>query len=382
MHKNTCLTGLVAATLCAGVGVSHAAVSQKDFEALKLKVLDLESKVSTSEEAAARHNFVFAGGFDANYQKTQGENGGFMMGSFNPIFLVRMGDKVLFEGAMEFEVNNDGSPGNVDTTVEFAQIDYMVNDWLTLQAGKTVLPLGSFIETTDPAWINKLPTFPLPRADATAILPESDVGAQARGGISVGDNGAYASYAAFLVNGPGNDGAGNFSFDSVENQNHSLGYGGKIGYFTPFGDGTDNNVEVGLSGESGKWDSAGQYNWSVAVADARLHYTTATEVRGEVIRSNEENVGGTIHPNGWWLQGSYKLLGLDTDSSMLNKTELVARYSAVNQDDGGGLVKQVAIGVDYLVTETLFLKGDYEINSANDPAMAADQLNIQLAYGF
>ena len=146
MHNKShiAIMAAMAASLAAS-GVSRA-VTDEEFNNLKLKVLDLESKAGTSEESAAKYNFVLGGGVDVNYQKTQGGNGSFMMGSFNPIFLLRAGDNVLFEGAMEFNVQNeDNGSSSVETVFEFGQIDYLVNDWLTLQAGKTVLPLGSFI---------------------------------------------------------------------------------------------------------------------------------------------------------------------------------------------------------------------------------------------
>ncbi|TAN36709.1 MAG: hypothetical protein EPN23_07825 [Verrucomicrobia bacterium] len=386
-HKSHIAVMAALVTAFASVGVARA-VTDEEFNALKLKVLDLESKAGVSEEATAKNNFVMAGGVDVNYQKTQGENGGFLLGSFNPIFLLRSGDKVLFEGALEFNVQNqDNGASSVETVVEFAQVSYLVNDWLTLTAGKIVLPLGSFIETTDPAWINKLPTFPLPRADQTAILPESDIGVQAHGGISLG-GGSYINYGAFVVNGPGHTSSTDtngvttetLSFDSVENQNNSLGFGGKLGCFTPLAE--SSSFEIGVSGESGKWDSQGQNNWSVLVCDARLHVTPAAEIRGEYIHSSEDTATGTLTPKGWWIQGAYQLSGLDTDVALLNKLELVARYAQVDLDQGDGAIKQTALGVDYHITGTLALKGDYEINSADNPDAAKNTVNLQIAYGF
>jgi len=379
----------VATALCS-VGAARA-VSDAEFNELKAKVSELESKSATSEEASANNNMVLSGNFSMLYGKRQGKDGGFEMGSFDPIFLYRVGDRLLFESELELEVGTDDSGATeTETTIEYAQLDYILNDHAMLVAGKIVLPMGSFIETSDPAWINKLPTFPLPRADDTAILPETDIGLQIRGGINAGSG--LFNYAAYVVNGPGHstetttDDNGNevttesLSFDPVVNQNHQLAYGGRVGFFQPFAESSD--FEVGISGETGKWDSNGDLNWSAAVLDARLHLTPAAEIRGEFMSTKEETLDGDVKPDGWWLQGAYKLSGFDTDSSILNKTELVARYAEVDADDGVGTTKQTALGIDYHVTGTLVLKGDYEFNTSDDEELAKDQLNIQVAVGF
>lgn len=387
------MRSLMAAAFAAALALPMAAsaVSDEEFNALKAKVADLESKAGTSEEAAANNNMILSGNMSLLYGKKQGEDGGFEMGSVNPILLYRVGNKLLFESELELEVGtDDNGETETETTIEYAQLDYLLCDEAMLVAGKIVLPMGSFIETTDPAWVNKLPTFPLPRADDTAILPETDIGLQLRGGINVGDG--LFNYAAYVVNGPGHanetttDENGNevteesLSFDPVVNQNHGLAYGGRLGFFQPIADGSD--VEVGVSGESGKWDSSGDLNWSAAVLDARLHFTPAFELRGEYITTTEETLDGDVKPEGWWAQGAYKLSGLDTDSSILNKTELVARYGEVDADDGLGSTTQTAVGIDYHVSGTFVVKGDYEFNSSDDEDLDKDLLNVQVAVGF
>ncbi len=379
---------IVVALFAAG---SARAVTDEEFNALKLKVSELEAKASTSEEAAANNNMVLSGNMSLLYSKQQGGDGGFTLGSVDPIFLYRVGNKLLFECELELEVSSDENGETAtETTIEYAQLDYLLCDEAMLVAGKIVLPMGSFIETSDPAWINKLPTFPLPRADETAILPESDIGIELRGGINAGDG--LFNYAAYVVNCPGHstetttDENGNevtvetLTFDPVVNQNNSLGYGGRVGFFQPFVEGSD--FEAGISGETGKWDSKGDLSWSAAVFDARLHLTPAIELRGEYMTTKEETLAGDVKPDGWWAQAAYKLSGLNSDISVLNKTELVARYAEVNADNGEGTTKQTAVGIDYHVAGTFVVKGDYEFNTSDNEDLAKDQLNLQLAVGF
>jgi hypothetical protein len=63
----------------------------------------------------------------------------------------------------------NGSSANVDE----GQIDYIVNDWLTIVAERYIVPDGWFNERMLPAWINKLQDFPL-------SLKQAEPGAPAR----------------------------------------------------------------------------------------------------------------------------------------------------------------------------------------------------------
>ncbi|NQU69746.1 MAG: hypothetical protein HQ514_04310 [Rhodospirillales bacterium] len=72
---------------------------------------------------------------------------------FNPIVLYRYNESLMFEGEVEFEVE-DG--GGTDVKLEYATINYMAHDAVTLVAGKFLNPLGQFQERLHPKWINKL----------------------------------------------------------------------------------------------------------------------------------------------------------------------------------------------------------------------------------
>lgn len=370
-------------------------VTDEEFNKLKTQAAEDHATLqrlqsSPSEDSLANNNFVIGGGFDAGYNKTEDRNGSYLFGSLNPVLLFRAGDRLLFESSVAFELTNDDTgDSSTETTVEFAQLDYALTDCMILQAGKTILPLGTYVEDDYFAWINKLPSAPLPRSDEHALLPESDLGVQLRGGIP--HRGSYWSYAAFAVNGPGHktttSGSGDtatttetLSFDSAENQNHSRGFGGKVGYFVPLADTC--SLELGYSEETGKWDSEDDLKWKARVGDARLRLTEAGELRGEYIYTTEEMLTGTIHPKGWWVQAAYSLLGLGSTVPCINKTELVARYSQVDADQGDGAVKQTALGVNYHVASTFVVKTDYEFNIADTAEDARDQFNVQVAYGF
>ena len=67
-------------------------------------------------------------------------------------------------------------------SLSFAQLDYLLNDYVTLVAGYMVLPLGTYSERAA-GWLNKIPDDPLP----VDFLPGAGVGAQLRGSVPVGN---------------------------------------------------------------------------------------------------------------------------------------------------------------------------------------------------
>ena len=81
-------------------------------------------------------------------------------------------------------------------------MSYFVNDYLTLVAGKFILPFNVYSERLHPTWIDKLPRRPL---IYTNLLDHalSDVGIQLRGGASLPfSEGSKINYAFYIVNGP------------------------------------------------------------------------------------------------------------------------------------------------------------------------------------
>ena len=348
------------------------------------------------DEATVNHNFMMLGDAEVQYVKTAGQHGAFVQADFAPIFLYRGGDNILFEAGFDTTLQNNfdsgaghdsGSSSSFD--LSFAQLDYVMNDYMTIAAGDLLLPLGTYTER-GAGWLNKIPDDPLA---VDALLPGTGVGVELQGAIPVGDAGEFINYQVYGVNGPssldGNadpgslDLSGNVGVTSdgvaANLHGHPSG-GGRLGFFMPFPYKPHYDLELGVSGQSGEWDDAGNHLWSAGVLDAALHLGPNFEAKGEYILTRYGTDAGFVSQTGWYAQVGYKLAGLDLELPVINDTELVGRYDYV-RDGQGTTTRRYTAGLIYYITNTLLFEGDYEILDSNDPAQA-DQLVLQLSLGF
>ncbi|WP_198246278.1 hypothetical protein [methane-oxidizing endosymbiont of Gigantopelta aegis] len=113
----------------------------------------------------------------AGYNDSQRTNSSFNAG-FNPIFLWRLREDLLFEAEIEFEFEDNVT----EVSLEFAQLSYLLNDYLTIGVGKFLNPSNFFMERLHPAWINKLPDRPITMIETNPLQANSQLGIQIRGG--------------------------------------------------------------------------------------------------------------------------------------------------------------------------------------------------------
>ena len=382
---------------------------QQQLEATQQTAADAEQKsVAASQtqplprvpidEATVNHNFQILGDAEFQYDKTSGQNGSFLLADFAPIFLYRGGDNVLFEAGFDFGLQNNAPAGGGYTTsvnLSFAQLDYVMSDFVTLCAGDLLLPLGTYSER-GAGWLNKIPDDPLA---VDALIPGSGVGVELRGAVPLGNSGKLFNYSVYGVNGAGSaDGTGNAgaldlggnvgirSDGAVANLHGSPAGGARLGLFMPFKPHYD--LELGISGMSGQWDNAGSHLWSAAVLDATLHVGPSFEAKGEYIRSRYGSDDlGMIGQQGWFAQAGYKLAGLNLEFPVINNLELVARYDSLhNAYDAANNAfdydtRRYTAGFVYYFSNTLLFEGDYEFLHSTDPSQV-NQLILQLSYGF
>jgi hypothetical protein len=358
------------------------------------------------------HQFQLAGDAETIFGRSQGQSAAFAFADFAPIFLYRANDNVLFEAGFDFLMANNApaAPGTAfGWDLSFATLDYLLNDYATVEAGNMLLPLGTYSERSA-GWLNKIPDNPMPRG----LLPGSGIGMQLRGALPIGSQGQSLTYSAYIVNGPSSvDGTGKAgsldlsgnvgmlsgatalprqygfglpgtTFSTLGNLHSNPSGGGRLGWFYPWKPHYD--FELGVSGQSGQWNNLGD-QWSAVVLDAALHVSPYFEAKGEYINTFVDTSDlGFIRPNGWWMQASYKLSGLDLDWPLINNVELVGRYDQSND----GLVpatnaERYTAGFVYYFSNTLLFEGDYEWLHTRGPAAGffpANELLFQVSYGF
>src|SRR6266852_3982686 len=111
-----------------------------------------------------------------------------------------------------------------------AQMSYVLNDYMTIGAGKFLNPTDYFVERQHMGWVNKLPDKPLAVYDG--LMPETELGAQLRGVIPIGPT--KLEYAAFVANAPDlimtpDDTLGTLDFENFDNAGGHVALGGHVG---------------------------------------------------------------------------------------------------------------------------------------------------------
>lgn len=205
-------------------------------------------KAQNNDFKSSKTQFMIRGyghaGFDS-FNNDGVRKSTFNGGTFAPIFLFKHSDRLMFEAELEFELSDD----ELEIGFEYANVMYVLNDYMTVRAGKFILPFGTFMERLHPSWINKMPTRPLGFGHHGGIAPGSGVGVELRGAFRVGTS--IFNYSFYSTNGPTiktpegvePEEAGMLSFGTLVDNNTAKSFGGRIGIL-PFSNGS---TEFGFS---------------------------------------------------------------------------------------------------------------------------------------
>ena len=349
-------------------------------EVRKLKQEVAQAAADASEGKNTDSVTHLAGYADVTYSDGSGEdvNGAFTGARFNPIFHYQYKNLLMLEAELEMSADSEGGS---EIALEYATIDYLLNDSVALVAGKFLSPVGQFRQNMHPSWINKLPTAPSGFGHDQAA-PVSNLGLQARGGFSLSGDSLFLNYAAFIGNGPILEVADG-EIEAIEavgrttNDNGRFVWGGRIGLL-PLA-----HLEMGLSAALGKVSSEDEpellRDYDVFGADFAYQWKNLA-LRGEYIRQSVGSEARSEAPDSadwqaWYAQSSYQFLS--------NRWEAVLRYSDYDSNSDSLDQRQWALGLNYLFAPNAMLKAAYNFNS-NDEGSRADDDNFQLqaSYGF
>jgi hypothetical protein len=220
----------------------------------------------------------------------------------SPVLLVPFGDRWLFEVRATFETDltqplgSSDLRGKVRKEVDYAQLDFIVNRYLTISAGRYLTPFGIFNERLYPVWIRDLQSDPL-------ILPigvgpsNAGTGVETRGGFQIHRkvNLNYAAYFSTLV-----------TTTPVDSSRFA---GGRVGLFLP-----DERLEFGTSFQHLLQDDrSNSFGFHFAWQPPPI----PLDVRGEYARSKQGS--------GYWIESAYRLSQIPVWHDVLRKMQVVAR---------------------------------------------------------
>jgi hypothetical protein len=281
-----------------------------------------------------------------------------------PLVLVPIGQRWVFETRATFETDMVQIPGRsgfhggaVQKEVEYAQLDFIANPYMTLTVGRFLTPFGIFNERLYPVWIRNLQSDPL-------ILPigigpsNASMGAMIRGGFKAHPkfNINYAAYFSAL--------------STVSPVDSARFAGGRAGIFVPSA-----RLEIGGSFQHG-------------LQDARLNAfgfhalwqppVLPLDIRSEFARS--------IAGSGYWVEGAYRLSQLSFHQNEFRRTQVVARMQQyfVGQNVNDALLpantKQFEFGLNYYFIDGLKASSNY--GRQFSPAGNANIWTMALTYRF
>src|SRR5690242_14928591 len=225
----------------------------------------------------------------------------------SPVLLAPIGDNWLVESRGAFEgdfTRPDGGgsfAGKVNKEVEYLQLDYIANRYLTVTAGRFLNPFGIYNERLYPVWIRNLQTEPL-------ILPleeESRDGVMFRGGIPL--RVANLNYTTFFST--------RASINKLESER---AVGCRFGFFFP-----KQRLEIGATVQhSLEQDRSNKFGVHFEEQPVSL----PLDLRAEYAHG--------VEGSGFWIEPAYRLTQVPLLKPVMRKTQLVARYQQFYLGDG------------------------------------------------
>lgn len=339
-------------------------------------------------------NLAIGGGAVFSYQDRKNVDSTFGLG-FAPTILWKPTDRLLFETQIALALTDE----ETEVELHMAQFSYLLNDYLTVGAGRFFIPFGTFWERWHPSWVNKAATMPL--IYERGLVGSTGLGVQLRGGAPIGKT--KINYAAYFVNGPDFEtsfaSAGHLGLENFRDNNNDKSFGGRVG-FLPIPE-----LEFGYSFLTGRVGDSGS---SFSGVDTFIHGVDLSyareferikgrlDVRAEAIWVDTDRAifTGPFDPftfdnkrNGWFLQAAYRPTKVDLTLGPgieLKNVEFVVRYDQLRESGPGPLGAdrdRLTLGFDYWIQPHMVVKTAYSHDNAKGDE-DEDGIFLQIAVGF
>ena len=371
--------------------ILYFAVNAQDYNKT---AIDSMSAVPEKKEYS-NTGFLLSGYTNASFI-SEGKNNSFGDVGFSPIFLWRPANHFFFEGELEMEFED----GQLHFNLEYANINCVLNKYVTFRFGRFLTPFGTFQPSYHPSWINKIPVSPLGFGH-DGVGPSSEIGVDLTGGIPIGSS--KINYNVYVSNGPtlnlgeeepGEE--GNLMYENYADNNRNKAIGGRIGLL-PF---LNSCIELGISVQSAKPGDEGSDYEKISTFMYAYDFNCIKQIeflKGTVdakAQWNFVNVDNAVYPDHddttgiatysynnkrdvYYAQFAYRPTMSKND--VIKNFEGVVRYSSLNLPEEAKENKdltQLIFGLNYWATWRTVVKAAYQ------PDKDTPRFWLQLAMGF
>jgi hypothetical protein len=344
-----------------------------------------------SPSSPGQNNFAVFGNAEMTYSSNK-NNKQFGDLNFKPIFLWKISENLFVEAEPEFETGE----GTLDIGLEYANMCYFVNQYLTLHAGRFLPKFGAYRGRMGEGFINRFPTDPVGFGDG-GIGAMNEVGVGALGGFGLG--GSKISYDIYISNGPilltDPENAGQFDYEGYIGNNNGKAIGGRLAIL-PL---SNSSLELGFSFQhkNKTGDTGGPFeNVSLNMQAVDLnYYSHLTPLQSDLRLIGEwkhQKVGHASYykadsslysfansPSAFYATAT--LRPSHVHNTIIHNLELAARYSEfkrpVDAPWGGNDTHQFAVSLDYWLHWNSLLKLTYQTEKDEPNLFIA-----QVVFGF
>ncbi|MEI7802462.1 MAG: hypothetical protein WCI97_07460 [Bacteroidota bacterium] len=312
--------------------------------------------------------------------------------NFKPIFLWRINEKLFVESEVEFETGD----GEVGIGLEYANMCYKLNKYMTIHGGRFLQKFGAYRGRNGEAFLNRLPSDPVGFGDG-GIGPMNEVGVGIQGGFPCGPS--KMNYDIYVSNGPvlltDSSEVGQFDYEAYIDNNKGKTYGGHIGLL-PF---SNSCVELGVSMEhSDKTGDIGtpfeNIGTTMMAYDGSFFHKISPlkgtfRILGEYKSQNTDQINFPDDSAGFYsfknLSSTFYVAASFRPNLINNKfirnLEIAGRFSQftppANAPWGGAQQTQTAVSLDYWFNWNSLIKVCYQMQTD-----MPNTLICQLALGF
>jgi hypothetical protein len=342
--------------------------------------------------------FMIAGNAEASFVMDTSK-ADFTDVAFKPIFLWHLTDRLFIEAETEIASGGEG----VELVLEYANMCYFVNDYLTIHAGRFLPKFGAYRGRLGESFLNRYAVDPVGFGDG-GIGPMIENGIGVQGGIPLGS--MKMSYDFWVSNGPhlidgttDPENAGQFDYEAYGDNNKNKAIGGRIGIL-PL---SNSSLELGVSFEnaakSGDANTSFENTGVMMYAIDAEYFKNITPIKSTIRLIGEyksQKVDETSYPvfedpnNATYTfnnmssasYGSFSIRPSLLDNKCLRNFELAVRYSQFDRPKEAAwgsdkLLTQTAVGLDYWLRWNCVAKLTWAKNSDSDDLYVA-----QFVYGF